>query len=65
MVTSDPTSFRESDRNDGSGKTDTYFNSPGDGDAHGHVVSHQDSSGQTSYDYARDTSGTEYDVGSQ
>lgn len=51
-------SFHSSDRNDGSGKTDTYFNrGSSDGDKHGHVVTSND--GQTT-NYARDEDGSVY-----
>jgi len=58
MGTFDSTAFRDSERNDGSGKRDIYFNGPGDGANHGHVVENADGS----YEYARDVEGNSYDV---
>jgi hypothetical protein len=49
------------DRKDG--KTEHFFNGPGDGDKHGHVVERRDENDNVEYDYARDVEGTEYDVG--
>lgn len=52
------TSFKSEERNDGSGKTDTYFNrGSDDGSSHGHVVTSDD--GQTTH-YARDEDGNTY-----
>lgn len=54
------TAFRERQRQDGSGKTDIFFNTPGDGDKHGHVVQHEDADGNTAYDFVRDVEGNTY-----
>jgi hypothetical protein len=58
--TMDSTAFRTRNRNDGSGKRDVWFNSPGDGAAHGHVVERDAPDGSRSYDYVRDVEGNEY-----
>jgi hypothetical protein len=58
MATSDSSAFKDAPRNDGSGKTDIYFNGAGD-KTHGHVVQHE-SNGQTVYDYVRDVEGNVY-----
>lgn len=58
MTNSNPSeAFKSSDRNDVSGKSDTYFNRDGDGGNHGHVVTSND--GQTTH-YARDEDGNVY-----
>lgn len=52
------TAFKSEDRDDGSGKTDVYFNrGESDGDNHGHVVTSND--GETTH-YARDEDGSVY-----
>jgi hypothetical protein len=52
------TAFESKDRDDDSGKTDTYFNRGSeDGPNHGHVVTSND--GETTH-YARDEDGNEY-----
>jgi hypothetical protein len=48
------TAFKESTRPDG--KTDTYFNAPGDGSRHGHHVRNPDGSTE----YVRDPQGEVY-----
>lgn len=53
------TAFRTRTRQDGSGKTDVFFNRPGDGSDHGHVVQREDG-GNTVYDYVRDEDGNVY-----
>ena len=58
--TTNDTAFRTRERQDGSGKTDILFNSPGDGSRHGHVVERTDSEGNKSYPYARDVEGNVY-----
>lgn len=63
MGTKDSSIFKTADRKDGSGKTDHYFNGPGDGKKHGHVVERRDESDNVVYDYARDVEGTEYNTG--
>lgn len=60
MATMNSSAFRSSERNDGSGKTDVYFNGPGDGSSHGHVVEKTDGDGNRSYDYVRDVEGNVY-----
>jgi hypothetical protein len=61
--TQNSTAFRTRERTDGSGKTDVFFNGPGDGAAHGHVVEGgTNANGSTNYIYARDVEGNEYDV---
>ena len=61
MPTRDSSTFLSRDRKDG--KTEHFFNGPGDGDKHGHVVERRDENDNVEYDYARDVEGTEYDVG--
>lgn len=51
------TSFKSEDREDGSGKTDHYFNREGDGGNHGHVVTSND--GQETH-FARDEDNNTY-----
>lgn len=52
------TAFDSKDREDESGKTDTYFNrGTDDGNSHGHVVTSND--GETTH-YARDEDGNTY-----
>lgn len=58
MGTFDSSAFREHERPDG--KTDIFFNGPGDGANHGHVVQHQGPDGQTVYDHVRDVEGNVY-----
>lgn len=60
MGTYDATAFREQVRSDG--KTNIYFNGPGDGPNHGHVVQHQGPDGQVVYDFVRDVEGNEYNL---
>lgn len=60
MGTFNSSSFRSSDRDDGSGKTDHYFNGPGDGSNHGHVVERTNEDGDREYDYVRDVEGDVY-----
>ncbi|TCJ40099.1 hypothetical protein [Parafrankia sp. BMG5.11] len=57
MSTYDSTAFRDQEREDG--RRNIYFNGPGDGAAHGHVVQHEEN-GQTVYDYVRDVEGNVY-----
>lgn len=54
----DSSAFRDTERKDGSGKRDIYFNGPGDGANHGHVVVNPDGS----YEHVRDVEGNTYDV---
>jgi hypothetical protein len=56
------TSFRDAPQRDDPTVTNTYFNTPGDGNAHGHVKYRNNSDGTTDYLYARDVEGNEYDV---
>lgn len=63
MGTKDSSIFKTVDREDGSGKTDHYFNGPGDGGKHGHVVERRDEDDNVEYDYVRDVEGNEYDTG--
>lgn len=58
--TMNSTAFRSRQRKDGSGKTDTLFNAPGDKSQHGHVVESTDDSGNTTYPYVRDVEGNVY-----
>jgi hypothetical protein len=60
MGTFDSTAFRSYDKADGT--HNVLFNGPGDGEQHGHVVSHEEG-GETVYDYVRDVEGNTYDVG--
>lgn len=54
------TAFPSSQRKDRSGKSDTYFNGPGDKDRHGHVVESTDEHDSQTYHYVRDVEGNEY-----
>lgn len=54
MGTFDSTAFKDKQRSDG--KRDIYFNGPGDGGNHGHVVQN----GDGSYDHVRDVEGRVY-----
>lgn len=56
------TAFRDVPQRNDPTVTNTFFNTPGDGKAHGHVKSRDHSDGTTEYLYARDVEGTEYDV---
>src|SRR2546423_149855 len=49
--------YEDKPKQDGSGKRDIYFNAPGDGDRHGHVVERHDSGGRPQYHYVRDVEG--------
>lgn len=62
LGTFNSTSFSDKERSDGSGKRDIYFNGPGDGANHGHVVQREGADGNTVYDYVRDVEGNEYNV---
>ena len=59
MGTFDSSAFKDKERADG--KRDIYFNGPGDGAKHGHVVANPDGS----YEFARDVEGNTYDVGNK
>jgi hypothetical protein len=54
-----PTAFKSKEKDDGSGKTNTYFNTPDQGRVHGDVAESQRSDGQTQYHYVRDNEGNE------
>ena len=54
MGTNNSSAFRDNERP--SGQHDIYFNGPGDGGAHGHVVTNPDGG----YDYVRDVEGNVY-----
>lgn len=56
------TSFRDKPQRDDPTVTNTYFNTPGDREAHGHVKYRNNPDGTTDYQYARDVEGNEYDV---
>ena len=58
--TMNSSAFRTRDRNDGSGKRDTFFNGPGDADRHGHVVERTGADGSTEYLFVRDVEGDVY-----
>ena len=57
------TSFRDKPQRNDPSITNTFFNSGKvDGDNHGHVKYRNNPDGTTTYFYARDENGTEYDV---
>ena len=56
--TSNSSVFKSKDRKDG--RTDHYFNGPGDGAKHGHVVESKKSDGSSRYPFARDVEGNVY-----
>lgn len=58
--TMNSTAFRSRQRRDSSGKTDTWFNEPGDKSQHGHVVESTDESSNQKYHYVRDVEGNIY-----
>jgi predicted phage tail protein len=58
VSTYDASAFRTQERDDG--KTNIYFNGPGDGPNHGHVVQHPDADGNMVYDFVRDVEGNTY-----
>lgn len=58
MGTMDSSAFGKKDRTDGSGKRDVWFNGPGDGKQHGHVVEKVDGAGNRTYPYVRVSRGT-------
>jgi hypothetical protein len=60
MGTHDSSAFKDQERKDGSGKRDVYFNGPGDGKRHGHVVERRRSDGTREYPYVRDVEGNVY-----
>lgn len=60
--TMDATSFRDVPQRNDPSVTNTYFNTPGDGSAHGHVKYRENPDGTTDYLYARDVEGNEYEV---
>lgn len=53
--------FRSKTQRNDSRVTNHYFNSPGDGAAHGHVKERKNADGSTSYPFIRDVEGNEYD----
>jgi hypothetical protein len=55
-------SFRSVPQRDDPAITNHYFNTPGDGAAHGHVKEQQNADGTTSYPFVRDVEGNEYDA---
>jgi len=56
------TSFRDAAQRNDSTVTNTYFNTPGDGSAHGHVKHRDNPDGTTDYPFVRDVEGNEYDA---
>jgi hypothetical protein len=60
MGTEGSSAFKDAPKSDGSGKTEILFNTPGDGNQHGHVVQSTDADGEVTYHYARDVEGTVY-----
>lgn len=54
------TVFKSRQKSDGSGKTDHYFNAPGQSRRHGHVTESQLPDGNTKYHYVRDADGDQY-----
>lgn len=54
------TSFKSKPQRDDPSVTNHYFNTPGDGKAHGHVQEKKNPDGSVSYPYARDVEGNEY-----
>jgi hypothetical protein len=60
MGTFDSSAFKDKEKKDGSGKRDIFFNGPGDGKRHGHVVERTRSDGTREYPYVRDVEGNEY-----
>lgn len=59
MGTFGASAFKDKGRKD-SGKRDIYFNAPGDGSKHGHVVQSPGRNGNTRYHYVRDVEGNVY-----
>ena len=53
--------FRSAPQRSDSSVTNHYFNTPGDGSAHGHVKEQENPDGSKSYPYIRDVEGNEYD----
>jgi hypothetical protein len=60
VATSDSSAFKDKERKDGSGERDIYFNGPGDGERHGHVVERKRPDGTRDYPYVRDVEGNVY-----
>ncbi len=57
------TAFRDKSQRSDPSVTNTYFNAgTQDGESHGHVKYRNNSDGTTSYLYARDVEGNEYEV---
>jgi hypothetical protein len=56
------TSFKSKPQRSDPSVTNHYFNSPGDGAAHGHVQEKKNPDGSVSYPYVRDVEGNEYDA---
>ena len=55
-------SFKSKPNRDDPSVNNHYFNSPGDGSAHGHVQEQRHADGSVSYPYVRDVEGNEYDA---
>ena len=53
--------FRSVPQRDDPFVTNHFFNTPGDGDDHGHVKEQKNPDGTTSYPFIRDVEGNEYD----
>ncbi len=60
MGTMDSSAFKSEPKPNDPSKTDTFFNGPGDGPAHGHVVESQNADGTPNYHYVRDVEGNVY-----
>jgi len=56
------TSFRSVPQRNDPSVTNHYFNTPGDGAAHGHVKERQNPDGTVSYPFVRDVEQNEYDT---
>jgi hypothetical protein len=60
MGTQDSSAFKDKERKKEPGTRDIYFNGPGDGKRHGHVVERQRPDGTREYPYVRDVEGNVY-----
>lgn len=58
--TMDSTNFRSVPQRNDPSVTNHYFNTPGDGGAHGHVKERENPDGSVSYPFIRDVEGNEY-----